>query len=124
MLKTKQAESHTCLSACVASIFELPLDAVPRFVDGGERWFEDLRTWLDPLGLSAVVIGHRVEGPTIEGFSLLVGKTRSGLDHAVVCADGEVVWDPGLGDGLTPECWLVFTIKDPSKSVNLRERIR
>lgn len=49
------ARAGDCFAACVASILDLPREAVPHFcaVPDGEDWFADFQTWLAARGLVA-----------------------------------------------------------------------
>lgn len=40
-----------CMRACIASVFELPIDAVPHFATL-PAWPRDLDRWLEPMGLA------------------------------------------------------------------------
>lgn len=40
-----------CLRACVASIFELPIEQVPHFAAAEPNWFNAIQRWLRPMGL-------------------------------------------------------------------------
>ena len=78
-----------CLSACLASILEFPIVAVPRFVSVDAR----LHRWLADRGLSASVFPPD-SAPA--GYSIAVGPSRrfAGLMHACVAYDGAIVHDP------------------------------
>jgi len=99
VVQTRTGDDGNCLNACIASILELPLKAVPEF---GEDWQGDLNDFLATKGLRyrRVPMHSRPSGwSTIEGVS-----PRGGL-HACVALDGELAWDPhpiedGTGQGL------------------------
>jgi hypothetical protein len=99
VVQTRTGDDGNCLNACIASILELPLKAVPEF---GEDWQEDLNDFLSTKGLRyrRVPMYKKPSGySTIEGIS-----PRGGL-HACVALDGELAWDPhpiedGTGQGL------------------------
>jgi hypothetical protein len=78
-----------CLQAAVASLLDLELDAVPHFI-----LHED---WLERMVEFAAQHGYRViyRPPTAPvAFGLAIGPSPRGVGHAVVCIDGEIVWDP------------------------------
>ena len=87
-----------CLTACVASILELPLYAVPRFIDAPDS-YAALQTWLGCYGLTAVYTP--VDQPEVH---VLIGRSPRGAhNHAVVGYGRQVIHDPhphrtGLAD--------------------------
>lgn len=83
-----------CLQACVATVFHLPIEAVPHFV-AFEWWPQAMTLWAYGRGLR--VCGMTTDaipgGPL--GRSYIVGGTSPrGVSHVVVARNGEVVWDP------------------------------
>jgi hypothetical protein len=99
VVQSRTGADGNCLNACIASILELPLKAVPEL---GEDWLGDLNRFLAHYGLRyrRVPMYKKPSGwSTIEGVS-----PRGGL-HACVAKDGELAWDPhpiedGTGQGL------------------------
>lgn len=86
-----------CFSACVASILEIPLDTVPAYqcdlADDG--WWARWVAWFEEHGYRAVWRLHTKEEPAPRGYAILGAKSPRGqFTHAVVCLDGEIVWDP------------------------------
>ena len=88
-------EPGDCLSACVASILEVPVQEVPGFVDLRDDrdglWQDRLDAWLWPMGL---VSASAPPGAPPPGFSVAHGLSVKGNEHAVVAEDGCVVHDP------------------------------
>ncbi|HYX72428.1 MAG TPA: hypothetical protein VE732_06640 [Nitrososphaera sp.] len=109
-----------CFAACVASILELPLEAVPHFQD--DDWYEKWQEWLAERNLYFIYLGHeKSSGWRPKGLAIanvLCGDIR----HAVVCLNGEMVWNPhplrdqGVGDF---EDWTVLAVLDPAKLMRL-----
>lgn len=98
-----------CLQACVASIFELPLDEVPHFV-GEDDWWNAWRTWIEGRGFmlgnafhtfedheQTKLNGHPSDGiywiATVKSPRLVKENGEPGL-HSIVMCGGEVAWDP------------------------------
>ncbi len=85
-----------CLRACIASILDLPIEAVPNFMDEpGDGWRDAFSKFLAQFDLQAL------DFPTAElanwspsGYHLLAGKGPRGVYHSVVGYQGIVVWDP------------------------------
>lgn len=126
-----------CHRAAVATMLDLPYEAVPHFnvggPDGPEFKFRE-RTFLATHGLrpiDAVYAGEEVDrakdfppGPGLVLYIvsmlnpgvpyLLGGRSRNGVDHTVVALDGEIVHDPGMDEpGIVGACldgwyWVTF----------------
>ena len=124
MIKVEQtvlkAPNGNCLAACMASIFELSIDEVPQHPD-----IASWRSWLAERNLQFVRWPYGTEQSSIpRGYSILLAiSPRSTEDyttqHAVVCFDGEIVWDPhphrddGLGERVQ---WIVLAVLDPART--------
>jgi len=103
---TTKEEGGNCFAACLASIFELPLDEVPNAAliwrlddeDAGARGHKLIDDWLAEVGLAkaGLDVGDchdwRPEGNWIGSYD---SPRLPGETHAVVCRgyDG-VAWDP------------------------------
>jgi hypothetical protein len=77
-----------CLQAAVASLLDLPLEEVPHFILHSD-WEVRFWTFMEDHGYT---VRQVLAGPGVTGIA--VGPTVRGTFHAVVMADGEVVWDP------------------------------
>lgn len=89
--QTTYGRTHgNCLSACVASILEMQIEAVPFFL--GVGWWPRLLGWLAERGLSATTI----ESVLPPGFTIAFGPSTRFADrgHACVARNGIVVHDP------------------------------
>ncbi len=89
------------MQACLASLFELPLEEIPEFgSQQGTAYFEPLQEWLARFGLALLVYPWwNVDDDngylSHFGYHLLTGKGRGQtLRHIVVCERGKVVHDP------------------------------
>jgi hypothetical protein len=96
-----------CLSACIASILEIPLEEVPNFVDTSDHrdglWVGRLNAWLGQLGLYAYChlaneFDVHLDPPRgtllMDDFYIAYGRSIKGNLHAVVCKDNCMVHDP------------------------------
>lgn len=103
-----------CLPACVASILELDLSAVPNFCAGEDdgNWVARLASWLAEDGWCAVHCCFVHEDPGVDhdqesidfivtwmkrrkiGYAIVNGYTERGLPHSTVWNQGELVHDP------------------------------
>lgn len=118
-------EAGNCYAACVASILELPIDELPDATPdqaGGEEWQEVWGRWFRGRGLITynLVRGEGNDAP-FAGYTIGSVASRHGdYDHAVVCRDGEVVWDPNARNADEPydpsevKSWEVFALLDAS----------
>lgn len=121
-----KAPDGNCYAACIASIFEVPLDGVPQptreegsSIKAWEEYVARLdRVFYRPRGLYALVI-NPAENWRPLGYSILCAKSpRGDYPHCVVALDGEVVWDPhpdrdmGLGEIVD---WTIFVMRDAAE---------
>ena len=106
-----------CLQASLASALELPLEAVPNFIER-EDWFEAVSAWLsENYGVRLICIP--VNGWVPPGIHLTGGMGARGLEHIVVGQDGAMIHDPHpKGGGLSEEKehWL-FVAVDPAQFI-------
>lgn len=89
-----------CFSACIASILELPLEAVPYFMgdfkeDPGAWWGRFL-DWLRPRGFWAINFACPLGSDWIPmGVHILNGGSpRGDFDHSVVAFGEKIIHDP------------------------------
>lgn len=88
-----------CFAACVASIFELPLDQVPHFMvnrnnTANECWFEDFGRWLQrTFGSTPVMLTGELGTPS-SALCIASGPAKRGFNHAVIWQNGRMVFDP------------------------------
>lgn len=93
--QTRFGEDGNCLAACLASLLEVPLDAVPEF--GHDPANACLNEWLRPLGFYAVTLhGPQEAGgePWFPAGYHIAGGQSAGGPHAVVAFGDGVVHDP------------------------------
>lgn len=118
-----------CMRAVVASLFELPIDAVPHFLDGGceaDEFNQRINAWLRPVNLAYLPIngiGASLSSLGIEGLHHEAsGPGARGAYHACAALDGKVTHDPHpTKSGLNSiETSGVFVVLDPSKSTGQR----
>ena len=117
-----------CFAACVASILELPISVVPNFRSASSQWWYQWQTWLGPRNLAFIGWPHPIAPDSdvvsdiLRGYSICTIRyetPRGGLNHSVVCLNGEMVWNPHpLRDTVQHDSildWVVFRVIDPSK---------
>ena len=90
-----------CLSACVASLLELPIEEVPYF--GDDNQLPPLQAFLDAYGMTSMCMRWDPAVWMPQGYCILGGQAR-GVDgklwpHAVVGLDGEFVHNPHPAGG-------------------------
>ncbi|MGW5477693.1 hypothetical protein [Streptomyces sp. NPDC004008] len=78
-----------CLRAAVASLLELPLLAVPHFVEYDD-WLERLAAFCMEHGYQPIMCSLDTHVP----YGMAWGPSERGVRHAVVWIDGAVAWDP------------------------------
>ncbi len=92
------APGGNCLSACIASLLELPIEEVPYFgppdrIGTREEWGKNIEQWLNPRGFYSIMFPH---GLTFvpPGFHILSGMSPRGVRHSVVAHGERTVHDP------------------------------
>jgi hypothetical protein len=121
-----EEEQGNCMQACLASIFEIPLEDAPEFtglINSG-AWFTHLQAWLKKRNLTLLMLPAKpVDIP--HGFAMagVLSKTLPKPEdgHMIVVQNGLPVHDPNPAnkdvspeDYTMTEYW-VFTCIDPSK---------
>ncbi len=90
--QTITGRNGNCVAACLASIFELPLEECP----SAHTHWEDVRAWLRNRGLAMMtilVVGRESDGiPDV--YHIIGGIGGGGFGHAVVGRGGKMVHDP------------------------------
>lgn len=114
---SKAGQNGDCFAACIASMLELSLDAVPNFhgefVNGMQLSpgaCQEMTSWFTERGLYYVEFGfHMPVEPTLARMAenypgllhLMIGGTNSGKVHAVIGKDGQIIHDPACEVGAT-----------------------
>lgn len=101
-----------CFRCCIASLLELPAEAVPHFMadDWGKdkdfTWYGKLNGWLAARGVVLLELGpipDEFHGPKwfesiaaggFDAFHVMSGMSPRGFRHSVVARNGVVVHDP------------------------------
>ena len=88
------------MSACLASIFELPIKEVPTFAMKKYYW-DHVQAWLRERGYYVFTLNTGTDGydqeqlsGVIEGYHTMAGPGPRGCRHVVVGKSGKVVHDP------------------------------
>lgn len=83
-----------CLQACIASLLDKPLEAVPHFMLFGKEWYTALSIYLDS-------VDYKLEGwwegePPHDGEYYMVSMDSGDVEygHACIYKNGKVVHDP------------------------------
>ena len=80
------------MRACLASIFDLDIDAIPPFEDAKHDWYVEMQRWCRAtVGRKLRLYPAKTPPP---GYALMNGPAARGVRHSVVALDGEMVWDP------------------------------
>lgn len=99
------AESGNCFAACVASVLELPLGAIPDF-SGTRNWFRAFERWARACSVVALLIPVPRRAQWALCFAprtpwIALGPARCGERHAVVYAGNSLSHDPNPHYGRT-----------------------
>jgi len=113
-----------CFSACIASMLGLPLEDVPTFV-AFPNWLGLANEFVKSFGFELFMSVPRfieycrsAKDSGYHGYYIATGMGPRGVEHAVICKDGQIVHDPHPeGGGIDkPTSVFVFLAVDPSMS--------
>ncbi len=106
-----------CLQAAVASLMELPIEAVPHFVLYDD-WLPGFVKFLKQEGydfngthdFQHIKSWQGVEFKGVDGYAIVVGKSIRNVMHCVIYKDGEMVHDvhPSNAGIIAPEYYYVI----------------
>ena len=102
-LQTKFDGEGNCLSAVIATMFDVGIDDIPVFEDG-DNWASDLTTWMSGrFGKIAVQVKLPPEEETLLFNDSLVITTINSNNsmverHAVISRGDKIIFDPMVGD--------------------------
>jgi hypothetical protein len=98
---TNEKGRGNCMSACIASILNLPIEEVidtasDEVRDGG--FWEPIYQWLQSRGFKALSVAPN--SPLLNNkYSIGIGTSPRGkFNHSVVCKNGRMVFDPHPSD--------------------------
>lgn len=100
IMQTAFGSNGNCFSACLASIFELPIENVPNFfkVAGHDEtlWWAAVRDWLRPLGFGVMSLQLSDQSllAAFEGWLIVCGESSRGIQHATIWRNGKLIHDP------------------------------
>lgn len=92
--QTTFAPAGNCLSACIASILEIPIESIPTFATSlRSTQLHQVREWLDTLGYRLIFLpsGFNMNFP---GYYIAGGPSKRGVSHAIVMHGPNVIHDP------------------------------
>lgn len=107
VFQTKTGKYGNCMSACLASVLELPIEMVPNFYevigdkDDAAQWWAAVTGFLKPfnLGITTLHFQNPDDFTRLPGIFIVVGTSPRGLCHATVWKDGALIHDPHPGGG-------------------------
>ena len=112
-------DEGNCFQACLASIFEIDIEAIPFFQDYKSSWYDQFSLWLmSEFGLQPIDLQITPNPDWIwipQGYHIINGLSpRGDFHHSVVGKAGQMVHDPHpSGDGLrTRESFTLFVAVD------------
>lgn len=120
-----------CHAACIASILELPLRAVPSLYDGADAdgydrdaAYKRQHDWLHGLGLNLLYVEcnddsqEKWPGWCPDGYWIATHESPSKVNHSTVWLGEDLVWNPFPGRARDHEGALVmvewFECRDPA----------
>lgn len=99
MKPVMQSGPDDCISACLASVLEIPLKEVPRFFEiaGADEteWWRAIKAWLATRGWGVINIDcNAFKLRRIDGYLIVAGESARGLGHSTVWHKGKMIHDP------------------------------
>jgi hypothetical protein len=112
MKKIYMQKENDCFTACLATLFQVPYELIPRFLnDLGDTvnhsghvvttWEDAVHPWLNSIGMEIMYIHTDKEHiKTIKGYVIVAGLSYTesmkakNVHHAVIYKDGELWHDP------------------------------
>jgi len=102
--QTRTGKRGTCMSACIASILELPVESVPYFGDEDEEFYRNLGIFLKDYGLFYIQL--KPDDPILNlmfqigpVWHTMEGISPRGAMHACVGLNRQLIHDPHPQDG-------------------------
>lgn len=124
----ENGEFGDCDRTCIASLLDLPLEEVPHWgvhYNDPDKFNEEKDKFLSSQGLKEVNILFGCTKEEVLGtmknvnsgiYHILTGESESGVNHAVICLNGEIVHDPSQDSaGIIGPCddghfWVSFYV--------------
>lgn len=100
-------QNGNCLAAALASILELPIEAIPEFEDMKKsEWWDELKSWLKIRGMYIINFDGENIQFLLDNFDMyfIVSGTspRGDCNHSVIYKGNKMVHDPHpSGNGVT-----------------------
>lgn len=97
--QTITGEKGNCFPACLASLFEIPIQEIPNFIEAGpdaEDFWSAARAWLRERGwgILPINLGTGFGPECLHGYQMVWGTSPRGRTHATIWKDGVMVHDP------------------------------
>ena len=98
-MQSRTGANGDCFRACIASLLDEELAAVPDFAGEGEHWLADVQAYLRERGLFYLQVeikDRMLESAFREGqtWHLVEGISPRGGEHACVALNGKLIHDP------------------------------
>lgn len=111
-----ESEHGNCVPACIASILELPLEAVPHFASvHGPYFMKQMRKWFEDQGMGLCYLNGGGNVFFSAAHSIATGKSpRGDFLHSVVWKGRQMAHDPHPSRaGLvgTPQEFMIITAR-------------
>jgi len=101
--QTKHGIEGNCLSACIATLFNIDINNVPNFANAEEKWVVELSSWLNKK-YNKFAMPVKLNSPEevfiFNGSMIIISINSDNPDverHAVISVDNRIVFDPKTG---------------------------
>jgi hypothetical protein len=98
--QTDFGATGNCMSACIASLFNMRVTDVPNFFathgQEPEAWWRGVREWLSRhnYGIMCLDVSESTTLDVYAGYFIVSGMSKRGVNHAVIYRDGVMIHDP------------------------------
>ena len=108
-----------CFTACIASLFDMPIEEVPHFASYGTDWFDVFYKFLKETPFEINGTWQTNNNPDwktfegIDGYVIVAGGSPRGVKngHAVIYKNGEPFFDPHPDDTFVTEPEYIYLIE-------------
>lgn len=110
-----------CHRTCIACLLDKKPEEVPNFgvyINDISAWHKAESEYLlsqglvavhnayysdEPDALEKILASRAVQSPSV--YYMLAGRSRTGVNHSVICLNDKIIWDPSLTDsGIIAPC--------------------
>lgn len=92
-----QKRDDDCFRACISTLLSIPYEEIkePDIKLPTDKWLQEWRLFLNSNGYDIIFLSYTAHDEWMpRGYSIGIGISPRGKDHAVICLDGKPFFDP------------------------------